>query len=682
MPLTNGQKEFIKIVLEDFLDFPDNRSDFDKTIANLLADFENALQGKPAEQQLIQLLMFPTRYFLRLEDKADRKTPATIGEVQCEILSLISNSIAAKEKSLGMTTPWTEEALLQRRDFLANKTRFETEIDKTPAPSPWELESLTDHIYQHSCSLVFEHNQLIGNLRVEVRFPGTALLVVKEQRILPKMPDGTYEAWAAFREKNTMMTKHMAMECIIEEWKKDNPTILQFIPQLIEHTYNYSIITHVFYYNQLITNKIPFAAIVFLNPTQAEFFKKPTIIGLQKENLADFSTLAKTPPEIMGKLSSPTVHLLLKHKVCDLPQLWELSPAALNLVTQQAYAKWLSTKRIDFQDCMRVCEDQVAILSLPPIIFALEQRKLLFRDALRLNKALKAILTSSWYADYFKNPLLKWTMWPLFKPYHAPLFLDKTLAPLIAQNNLSADEILMLSEAQCAVFNSPLQPLLICKRITLTELKALSSSRISTLLNSPVLQDLLLDASSALRIISIDEATRDNPDRYTAYAKALARQCSRALLAKKEMPHFERKIQCAAKESGVSWYDFMNVFFKQLGDIFRVLLQKTDLGLAKDMKQFDDFNFLNTMLFSLNQHNLADNLKTMRLIIAYCDVKILMYPTPVRLFSSYLTPAERFRELCQQLLFLHPLLARCDQLLLEEANVGRLSRSPIAYRLN
>ncbi len=678
MPLTNGQKEFIKIVLEDFLDFPDNRSDFDKTIANLLADFENALQGKPAEQQLIQLLMYPTHYFLRLEDKADRKTPATIGEVQCEILSLISSSIAAAEKTLGMTTPWTEEALLQQRDFRVNKTLFETQIDKTPGPSPWELDPLTDHIYQHSCSVTFENNQLIGCIRIEMRFPGTHTSVVKEQPIFAELPDGTNEAWAVFREKNIMMAEYMAMKSILEKWRKDNPTVVQLAPHLTEHQHNYSIITHEFYYNQIITNKILFAAIVFLNPVQAEFLKKPNIIQLQRENLAAFSTLAITPPEAMEKLSLSTVHVLLKHKICDLRQLWQLSPQALNLVTQQAYAQWLSTGRIDFKDCRHVSEDQVSILSLPPIIFALGKGNLLFRKALLLNKALKAVLTSSWYADYFKNPQLKWTMWTLFKPYHSQLFLDKALAPLIAQNNLSADELLTLNQEQCAVFHSPLRPLLISKKIFLVELKALSSSRISTLLNSPFLHGLLLDTGSNFRIISIDEATRANPDRHIAYARALARQCSRALLAKKETAHFAKETQRAAQECCVFWYDFMNVFFMELGKIIRVLLQKTDLGLASDAKRFEDFNFLNAMLFSLNQQNLAANFTIMRLIISYCDKKILTYPTPVRLFSNYMTPAERFRELCQQLLFLYPLLMSCDQLLLEEANEGRLSRSPMA----
>ena len=623
--------------------------------------------------------MYPTRYFLRLEHQVTDKSPVTIGEVQLEILHLISTAIAAKEKALGITTPWTEEAIKNLYDFSSNINAFKTEIDKTPDLAPWELTPLTDCIYQHSCKVSVKNRMLSGLLYVELLFPANDQTRIKVQTIPPCAPDTTVAGWTLFRRQMAEKAEKMAMEMLINEWLKTKPAIEILIKPLSEHPHVFSLIMHAFYYQQIITNRILFSTVIFLDSTQTEFLKNPTIIQLQREGLIDFASLAATPthpPELMRKLSLLTVHLLLKNQICRYEQLRQLPLPTLTLITQQAYANELVAKRLQLSDCKSLSAAQVEILSLPIIVFALQQGRLSFKTARSFDSALKSILISSWYVDYFRNPKLSWIPWVQFKEHHCALFLDKEIAPLVSQSILPANELLALRADQCKVLTSPLRALFLTKKILFTELKILSPRQVIRLLNSPLLMKLLTNQQESLVTISLYLATHESPHRQITYARALAMQCSRVMVAKKEIAFLTPLIQLAAKECDIPWEKFANEFLKELGRILRGLLQQTNFGLSNHVNQFDDYNFLNKLLFNLNTQDFITNLKTMELFLQTCATKSAAYSISPRLFQVQ-TPAQYFKHFCEQALVFKPLLQSFTQDL-NAAKVGKSLRSPIA----
>ena len=546
---------------------------------------------------------------------------------------------------------------------------------------PWELPALTDHIYQHRVTLFKQDNVYFAELEIELCFPNSYPISSRAAYNIPYM-DESNEYWNEFRKVMIQNAESLALDIIYAKFHIYYPNLFLFFPPFRERQHLYGIITHQFYFSLIITSSQFFRGMLQLTPAQAAFFKDANIVKLQRENLVSFEQLERIrSPAYMQRLCAPAAYLLLSNRVCNFLQLLALSKAAYRLVSTAFYTHLLINRTIEWEDCAIDSDELVTLLSFPTISNAMAKGTLTFATALKLNPCMRALFTSSWYAEYFARADCDWSQWTRLEPYHLPGFLHSQLAPILSQRELPASGILNLQAYHFTLFeDSSLCRLVQAKKIRLIELCLMSKEQIETLMRAPILQTLLHEFYlDGLKIISIFEATSMHMQRQKAYAKALSIiYFSHPMGA--ENPTFLQVMIGAAQECEVSLANFLQAFLHEIAHRQRLLLNDTHMGNTNNRQDFRLYLLQLNSLFEMEDAPLDIALSKLQSLITDAKYALEMIKTnshaSPKLFSNR-TPLEKWQAYLQSMTRLKPLLEMIHHCL-NEASVGRSLRSPTA----
>jgi hypothetical protein len=460
MSLTRAQKEFIAAGISHFLDFPSDRELLCQEIIKLQKAFANPADKKNEYYQLRRCLTKPTKTLLRLETHNENEI--MVGTVQIYLVDLITNNLeqsAVKAHISLAETGWDGEKIKQTLIAPAN---FQLVFKSTAARvdnSEFSWHQITDAGKVFTAALVPREDISSIALEVEVELPDGIHTEIIDN--FCGTPAGEYDQGLYLRRLIPAAKKtayDIACKTVLDFLHKHNVAKMFYPAETENHSGIEKIVTDQFYLDMIIERKINLHSLTLLAPEQRNNLLERVVKSLITNHYRTFTQakyLSKTEILIAG-----------------------------------CYFTLLQQKKISYEDIASITEENSKIMLLPIIINLITKNKLKFNTAKHLSPALRPLLCSDLYMDYFLNEDINWEKMTLLTKEDCDYFLDPQSAPGIA--SLIKNKIIVMTDIFLSAKRTldrlqmeSIQELLLKSVISLESAKSLSVKAVN-LINSHV----------------------------------------------------------------------------------------------------------------------------------------------------------------------------------------------------
>lgn len=448
MPLTNAQTEFVKIALHHLLDFSTNPIEFSQEMIHLKEALTHPVEETHDYHQLRQCLLQPQRYLQRLETQ--QEFPITLGEVRREILELIQQQISKSLENMDEPSKmpnWSvyelSEEIIDAEDDDEYFTSERIAVDSGEHPHAIQEDGKIYRAY-------IEIDREYLNVLVDVHIEWDNYAIDKTGIFVDDLP-AEHVDWSDLQEDRFM---RQAMRRAKKKAEKISALCV------IERLTDLKIIT--------LEQAEDATDCRFCRPILCD----ECYLTMIKNREIDFNFLTNITKEEASNILDPTIKSLLKNRLCSYNTAMHFTENEKKIAC--LYYSSLKNHLIRLSDFSDITDEDVQILSCPPIKNLIALGKLTIPQALNLPIECQELFATNLY-HFFVNNNIDWSVFETFTPENYDILSNVNMQSIIVKGIIPLEQIAKLSMSLTdKLCLESISSLLVARSITLQEVQEIS----------------------------------------------------------------------------------------------------------------------------------------------------------------------------------------------------------------